>query len=287
MQKGEKYMKTLAIIMTVHNRKERTLECLESLSKVKHIPEHDIIICDDASTDGTEEAIRDEFSDIIIVKGDGNCFWTRGMNLAMKEAKKRKYEYYLMVNDDVQFLPEMWDIMYSTLSNRRNIGVTGAMCSKLYGTLTYSGSRFFQDDGDTYVSSKIPPSGEINNFCDVANWNCFLITNEVIERIGLIDPVYEHSFGDYDYSLQMIKNGMKICISSDYVGYCENNSINGTYRDGKLNWKTRIKKIFAPTGLPVRSWITFVNRHYKKKKLKNIAAPYIKFFLTVLQGKNC
>lgn len=280
-------MKTIAIIMTVHNRKEKTLRCLESLSKVKNMPEYDVFLCDDASTDGTEEAIQSRFSNIIIVKGDGNCFWTRGMNLAMAEAAKRKYAYYLMVNDDVQFASNMWDIMYSTLSNRRNIGITGATQSSISGVLTYSGSKFYQDNGKTFVSSKIPPNGEINNICDVANWNCFLITREIVDCIGIIDPIYEHSFGDYDYSLRMRRKGIQICVSKDYIGYCENNSIDGTYRDGKLNWKKRIKKIVAPTGLPIRSWIIFVNRYYKNNKLRNIVGPYVKFCIAILQSKDC
>ena len=164
-------MKTLAIIMTVHNRKEKTLKCLESISRVMNIPPYDVIICDDASSDGTAEEVMKKYPDIIIVKGSGNCFWTRGMYLAMKEARKRDYDLYLMVNDDVQFSQEMWNIMNETLSERRNIGVTGATRSSLTGELTYSGAKFYHADGETYVGSKIMPNGRIDNECDVANWN--------------------------------------------------------------------------------------------------------------------
>lgn len=42
--------------------------------------------------------------------------------------------------------------------------------------------------------------------CDLANWNCFLITKGIIEKVGLIDPIYEHSLEDFDYSLRMKNN---------------------------------------------------------------------------------
>ena len=280
-------MKTLAIIMTVHNRKEKTLKCLESISRVMNIPPYDVIICDDASSDGTAEEVMKKYPDIIIVKGSGNCFWTRGMYLAMKEARKRDYDLYLMVNDDVQFSQEMWNIMNETLSERRNIGVTGATRSSLTEELTYSGAKFYHADGETYVGSKIMPNGRIDNECDVANWNCFLITKDVVNRVGIIDPVYEHSFGDFDYSLRMRTNGMRIFVSKEYIGFCENNSISGTYRDGNLSCYKRIKKVLAPTGLPFKSWSIFVNRYYNKNRIKNIFGPYVKMLIAILLRKDC
>lgn len=280
-------MKTLAIIMTVHNRKEKTLKCLESISKVKNIPPYDVIVCDDASSDGTVEEVTKRYSNIIVVEGTGNCFWTRGMYLAMQEAKKRDYDLYLMVNDDVQFSQNMWNIMKESLSQRRNVGVTGATQSAISGELTYSGAKFYHANGKTYVGSKIAPNGRIDNECDVSNWNCFLITKNVVNQVGLIDPVYEHSFGDFDYSLRMKSNGMKIILSKEYIGFCENNSISGTYKDGKLSCCKRIKKMFAPTGLPFRSWSIFVERYYKKDRMKNIVGPYIKLLIAILLRKDC
>lgn len=280
-------MKTLAIIMTVHNRKEKTLKCLKSISEVKDIPLYDVFICDDASSDGTAEEVLKRYPNVIIMKGTGDCFWTRGMYLAMQQATKKEYDFYLMVNDDVEFFQNMWNIMKGTLSSRRNVGITGATQSAISGKLTYSGAQFYHDNGKTYVGTKISPNGSIDNECDVANWNCFLITKEVVQRVGIIDPVYEHSFGDFDYSLRMKSKGLKICVSKEYIGYCENNGIKGTYKDGNLPRCKRIKKVFAPTGLPFKSWSIFVKRYYNKNKLRNIFGPYIKLLLMIILRKDC
>ena len=280
-------MKSLAVIMTVHNRKNKTIQCLDSLSKVNNIPDYDVFMCDDASTDGTVEAVQEKYPKTIIVKGNGSCYWTRGMFLAMKEASKGDYSLYLMVNDDVLFSNEMWNIMDETLNNRKNVGVTGATRSAITGNLTYSGAEFYHSDGRSYVGTKIPPNGKNNNVCDVSNWNCFLISKDIITSVGLIDPVYEHSFGDFDYTLRMKSCGMKVVVSCDYIGVCESNSIAGTYRDGKIPGRERIKKIFSPTGLPFKSWSTFVKRYYKTNIIKNLYGPYIKLIISIILKRDC
>ena len=63
----------LAIVSPVHNRRELTLQCLRSLSRIdsKGV-EINIYIVDDGCTDGTREAIEDNFPDVKIVQGTGD-----------------------------------------------------------------------------------------------------------------------------------------------------------------------------------------------------------------------
>lgn len=42
----------------------------------------DVFLVDDESTDGTSEAIKSEFPEVSIIKGDGSLFWNRGMYTA-------------------------------------------------------------------------------------------------------------------------------------------------------------------------------------------------------------
>lgn len=274
----------IAVIFTCFNRKEKSINCVNSLIRQKDMPSFDLYIYDDGSTDGTSDAIKVIYPKANIIYGTGNMFWTRGMHIAMKEAAKHGYDYYLMVNDDVLFYDSMWQTMMDTVGNGKLCGATGCTQSALNQKLTYSGSIFYHDDHKRYVGKKIPPNSDIKE-CDVANWNCFLITKEVVEKVGLIDEVYEHSFGDFDYSLRMRKEGISIYISQEYVGTCENNSEKNTYKDLSLDRRLRIKKILAPNGLPIKSWKTFCFRYYGKSALRNFMVPYIKFSLSLMRSK--
>lgn len=273
----------LAIIMTVYNRKEKTMACLESISKQRDIPSFDVYICDDGSTDGTALDVKKKYNNVTIVKGDGGLFWTRGMAKAMKAAVDCGYDYYLMVNDDVVFFDDMWTLVYAATQGKSNVGVSGCTKSRKDGTLTYSGAKFFHNNGKRYVGEKIAPRKGEYEECDVANWNCFLIDKYVVEGIGLIDETYEHSFGDFDYSLRMRKADMRIYLTEGYVGYCENNSTDNTYKDKTLGRRVRVKKILSPNGLPVHSWFTFTFRHYGKGALRNFIVPYVKFAFSLIR----
>ena len=68
----------IAVLLTVHDRKNKTLRCLENLYK-QVLPNYlrlDIYLTDDGCTDGTPEAIKRQFPKVHIIKGDGNLFGT-------------------------------------------------------------------------------------------------------------------------------------------------------------------------------------------------------------------
>jgi len=275
---------SVAVILTTYNRKEKTIQCLRSISCQKNMPSYDIFLCDDNSSDGTSESILEEFPKAILINGTGDLFWTRGMYYAMQKAVSIGYDYYLMVNDDVKFFNDMWETMFTYFVGSDLLGVTGCTVSESGGQLTYSGAKFYHDDGRCFVGCKIGPSNDDKLQCDVANWNCFLISKNVIEVVGLIDPIYEHSFGDYDFSLRMRKHNIPIYISHKYIGYCENNSFENTYLDSAISIRKRIKKIFDPNGLPVKSWFVFTHRYYGKSAFRNFVVPYIKFFTSLIKN---
>ena len=99
--------KNLAVLITCHNRLEKTKECLKSIYFQKKIEQYDVkvFLVDDGSTDGTPEYIKENFPEIILIQGDGNLYWGGGMYLAWEEALKYKknFDYFLWVNDDVIF----------------------------------------------------------------------------------------------------------------------------------------------------------------------------------------
>src|SRR5574344_1109723 len=94
---------SIAAILTCHNRKQKTLKCLASLLNV--IPDIDIYLCDDGSTDGTSDEVLKMFNHVHILKGDGTLFWNRGMFTAWAEAIKGHYNYYLWLNNDIELYP--------------------------------------------------------------------------------------------------------------------------------------------------------------------------------------
>lgn len=278
---------SLAIMLTCFNRKNKTIQCLESLYRQKDIPSFDLYVCDDKSTDGTAKAIRNEFPKAIVLKGTGNLFWSRGMHVAMKAAVEKEYDYYLMVNDDVEFFDTMWNEMYLPFVNHNLRGVVGCMLSKETGQQSYGGAKFYTTTHGDYIGSMLAPSSEHFMECDLANWNCFLIDQYVVKEVGLIDSRYEHAMGDFDYSFRMKQKDIPILLAKEYVGYCENNLPKGTFKDSSQSRRNRLKKLFAPNGLPIKSWWHFTMTYYVHSKYRNFFIPYIKYLTCIFLGRDC
>jgi GT2 family glycosyltransferase len=63
------------IVIPVFNRKHYTKDCLLSLSAQTYSVFKTIVV-DDGSTDGTADMLKEEFPEVIVLKGTGNLFWT-------------------------------------------------------------------------------------------------------------------------------------------------------------------------------------------------------------------
>lgn len=272
-------MSRIAIILTIYNRKDKTLCALNSIEKVTSNHSIHFYICDDGSTDGSSDAIMKKFPGSTIVYGDGNCFWSKGMYLAMKKAQEDDPDFYLMINDDVEFFDNALDIMLESYNlAKKNCGIVGTTISAKTNCISYGGRK--SKDHQLVV-----PNGDIQ-LCDLANWNCFLIDRYVVEKIGLIDNYYEHGLGDFDYSLMMTKRNLPIYVAKDFIGICENNSTKNTYHDSSLARKKRIKSLFSKINMPVRSRWHYYWKHYRFKGIMPFIWPYIKCLFFIIMRKD-
>jgi len=91
---------SIYIIIPVHNRKDITLKCLETLKDNGDLAKYYTIVVDDGSTDGTSEVIKSLYPEVIILEGDGNLWWTGAIVKGMEYAYEKEAEYFIWLNDD-------------------------------------------------------------------------------------------------------------------------------------------------------------------------------------------
>ena len=89
----------LFIVIPVFNRKNFTKECLLSL-QTQSRKDFSVVVVDDGSTDGTAQMLEKEFPEIIVVKSDGNLFWTAATNLGIQIALEKGATYVMTLNND-------------------------------------------------------------------------------------------------------------------------------------------------------------------------------------------
>lgn len=245
----------LAVLLTCHNRKEKTLTCLRKLyeQNIRDV-EIDVFLVDDGCTDGTAEAVSEEFPQIHIIQGDGSLFWNRGMCLAWEEARKEgKYDAYLWLNDDTMLSVDALAVINKCSNEYPDSIVVGSISSTINSAVvTYGG----------YSKNKI--INPVNKFieCDTFNGNCVLIPSVVSDKIGYLDSYYRHSMGDFDYSWRAVNNGIK-CIVTPVIGTCDRNPPEPCWDKGNI--VQRFKKLYSPLGNnPFEAFHCFKKQSYLK-----------------------
>ena len=129
----------IAFLLTCYNRRKKTYDCLNSLFQI--VPNAEVFLVDDASTDGTYDMVKSNFPAVILIKGTGNLYWSRGMYTAWKSALEGDYDFYIWLNDDIVlypfFLQELLDCYQKAGDNSV---ITGVIIDRESKNVIYGGT---------------------------------------------------------------------------------------------------------------------------------------------------
>lgn len=251
-------MLTVAVLLTVFNRKEKTLECLEScyrqIDGLKADGKYDasIFMVDDGCTDGTSEAVKESFPQTRIIRSEGGLYWNRGMRLAWEEAAKEDFDFYLLVNDDTTLLDgALATLLYNSEFLRHRAIVVGTTANSS-GTITYGGR--------TKGNRLVQPDPAIPVSCHMFNGNLVLVPKYAYQQVGNLSPVYHHSFGDYDYGVRAHKKGITIVVAPGILANCDRNPGPEVWRNAAYPLKVRAAYLNSPKGRPFHEQFVFDTR---------------------------
>jgi GT2 family glycosyltransferase len=233
--------KSIAVLMTCHNRVQTTLACLEALFDAILPSEFvlEVFLVDDLSPDETGKIVKDKYPQINVIQGTGNLFWAKGMRLAWKEATLHKeFDYYMWLNDDTilykNAIQELIDVNHKyKFINKVNI-TFGFCCSPKNPEVTTYGALFNR--------TKLIPNGNIQ-LGNLINGNVVLVPNEVYKKIGILSKKYTHGIADYDYSMRASKEGVDCVGTRIFVAECERNI--EYFSDKSKSIFSRLRRIYT------------------------------------------
>jgi GT2 family glycosyltransferase len=248
--------KSTHIIIPVHNRKDITLACLDNLNACGDLQKYYLIVIDDGSTDGTADAIREQYPMVEILTGDGNLWWTGAIALGMQYAYERGAEFFIWLNDDCQLSKGTIDNLVSFASEHPGaiVGCQGVE-SENSDAIAFGG-KFKTWKGYRFIH---PPANTVTP-CDLLSGNLVCIPRAAIERIGYPDPKYTpHYGGDSLYLILARKAGFQLCVDTRNVVYSvpgESKLYPKQWLLGQGNPLDILRLVFVPqSGLSWRVWL--------------------------------
>jgi GT2 family glycosyltransferase len=198
------------IIIPIHNRKETTLKCLAVLSS-QNLTNCQIVVVDDGSTDGSETAIKTNFPEVVVLKGDGNLWWTGAICLGMQYSVAQGADYLFWLNDDCLPADNCLEIMVHYLQNYSPCMI-GANCIDLI-TQESIETGFMEH-------KRVKVNGD--EIIDVDGLSGFLVgmSSVIPKQIGYPDArKFPHYASDSIYTLIAKRAGYPVRILGKAIAY--------------------------------------------------------------------
>lgn len=259
-------MKKFAVLMSCHNRVTKTLRCLEGLIEdLADSPDWivDVFLTDDGSADGTGDEVSSHYPQVTLIRGDGSLFWAGGMRAAWGAADhKGPYDFYVWVNDDVEFLPGAVKAAFSRAlqDDQRPIVLVGSILDPSTQEVTYSGVKRLSPLLRPLRFERINPMGRETE-CETFNGNFVIIPAAVVKVVGGMNPAYVHAYGDYDYGFRARRAGFEIRILAQPVGYCSRNAWVDPAKIRSMTMRDRWRRMTSPKLYPIPGWLAYSRAH--------------------------
>lgn len=259
----------VALVIPVHNNKDDTREFLDSLKQVSY-PNYKTVIIDDGSTDGTGEMIKQEYPEVILLKGDGNLWSSSATNLGIEKAIEIEAKYILIVDNDTVVHPEFISALVDTA--QKNPG--SIIAPKVY---FYYDPKRIQSAGWKMTRLKLGyvaigrdeiDRGQYDSQQDIdcATMGTFVST-DIVKDIGMMDAENMPLYGaDQDFVLRARERGYRIIYEPRSMIWHKSGTTAGKEIPEMTSLLSRLK--YLVTNIRSHScWHTqrtMIFRHYPK-----------------------
>lgn len=115
-------MPSISVIIVSWNARQHLQNCLASLAETSAALLHEIIVVDNASTDGSPEMVETQFPNVMLIRASENLGFARANNLGIKQASG---SFLALVNSDVIVHPGCFEQLTRVLEGQKEVGLVG------------------------------------------------------------------------------------------------------------------------------------------------------------------
>lgn len=218
-------VKPYSIVILTYNNLEYTKKCIESIRKNNILDNYEIIIVDNASTDGTREWIK-RTQGIKYILNDKNVGFPKGCNQGIELANVEN-DIFLLNNDTLIMANSIFNLRFGLYSDMQ-IGAVGAVSNRVsYGQQIKEEYDSLRQYEIYAMKNNIPRIQDHEMRLKLVGF-AMLIKREVLNQVGYLDEQFTPgNYEDDDLSIRIIKVGYKNVL-------CKNSFI---YHYGSVSFK--------------------------------------------------
>src|SRR3954464_3739822 len=268
-------MPRLSIIIVTFNSAAHVEACLRSV--IEHPPhtDHEIVVVDNASSDGTAAAIRARWSGVRVIDAGANLGFARANNVGIQHSFG---SLILLLNPDTVNTPGAIDSLVAVLDRRADAAIVGPRLVDGDGRAELSFGRMMSPVAELrqkwlvrgskhpgpiamYVESMTRRAREV----DWVSGACLLVRRADAEDVGLMDERYFMYAEDVDFCAAVRARGRRVLFApvSEVV---------------HLRGQSRATVSAAAARAYPRSQMAFYEKHHPGW------APWLRWYLKITGG---
>jgi GT2 family glycosyltransferase len=229
MNDPTKEKKLLTVVIVSHNSRRFLRRCLHSIFKSWSLPDFEVILVDNASSDGTVHMVRKSFSHVEVIANRENLGFSRACNQAVKSVSSR---YILFLNPDIEVEPGAIAGMIRKMESSERTAIVGGLIFDASGIPQHGARRqipgllaaFFHLSG---LWRLFPRSAWVNRYAQshaspfeerevgAVSGAFMMIRRDVFILVGGFDEDYFLYGEDMDLCLSVSARGFAVLYSPD------------------------------------------------------------------------
>ena len=206
------------VVVLNYRMREQTLDCLRSLQALTY-PNWRLVVIDNGSDDGLEEAVRRDYPEAVFLQTGGNLGYTGGNNRGLADALAAGAAYTLILNPDTVLAnTELLTGMVGYLETHPEVGIVGPrvflrdrqtvqntvlFAPSLWRSLGHWGRYRLAPDSLVLSGSSVVEA-------EVLNGVCVMLRSSCLREIGLFDEVFFMYIEDADLDYRARQSGWSI-----------------------------------------------------------------------------
>lgn len=217
----------VSIIIVNWNTKQYLVDCVESLKRESSGITMEIIVVDNGSADGSQEALRASHPDVLLIENDANLGFSKANNIGIEVSRGR---YVCLVNTDVIALDSCVPRMVRYMDADADVGAVGPRTvnremelrenCRNFPTLNNACADYLLLH-KLFPNSRVFPSRTLKKSAYGSTHSaevlsgCFLmVRREAMEEVGVLDERFFFYGEDTDWCKRFAEAGWKLTFLS-------------------------------------------------------------------------
>lgn len=213
-----------SVVIVSFNSRSYLRSCLRSLHDHTQGVEYEVIVVDNASTDGSPDLVAEEFPWVTLIRRGGNAGFAAANNEGIRAARG---ETVLLLNPDTEFTGDVLPPMLDYLRAHPEVGVLGPKLLEEDGSVQLSCRRFpgFSTAlfGRYSLATRLLPWNPLSRRYLMTDFNhnstakvdwvsgaCMMLSRRALDVIGLMDEGYFMYNEDVDFCRQAHSAGYRV-----------------------------------------------------------------------------